>query len=863
YAVFNVFRGEENAFDGEAVDLFREMAADIGFALDNIDREIRRREAEKSLAESEARLSEIMENVGAYIYLKDSEGRYLYANRQMLDLWGRSLEEVVGFTAEKFHDSETAAKIRETDDKVLVEGEIVRREEFKTFPRTGKTMTCWSVNIPLRRKDGGIYALCGIATDISERIRLESSLREKERMLSESQRIAGIGSWRIEYPSGRIAWSDQSYRINRVRPERFGHTLEAFIKLIHPEDRQSMLDWIQSCLAGNSPAPLRVKILAGDGEARILEVQGELKRGPDGGPFEINGTMQDITERWLAERQLRLNAKVFECNQEGIVIADSDNYVVSVNRAYSEITGYAAEEVVGKNPRFLTAEKYDRGFYRKMWRDVRNKGRWQGEVFNRRKNGDFYPQWLSISVIRDETGRISHFIGIVNDMTEYKKAEERIRFLSNFDDLTGLPNLHLLRDRTEVALASAKRSQGTAVLMYIDLDRFKIVNDSLGHNAGDRLLKELSARLVRNLHGDDTLCRHGGDEFLLLLPNTDPEGAAHVARKILGYISEPFEIDGNRLMPTASIGVAVFPQDGVNFEYLVQSADAALFRAKKRGRNCFHFFTPQMHEQAQEVLQVENDLRLALERGELVLHYQPLIDAKSLRIVGAEALIRWRHPGKGMVPPGHFIPIAEESGLIVEIGNWVLNAAVRQMADWRAAGAPLVPVAVNLSAMQFRQDTFFQTVDTVLRASNLEPEALELELTENIAMENSERTIELLKRLHNLGVALSLDDFGTGYSSLGYLKRFKINKLKIDQSFVRGLGGNPEDETIVITIINMAKSLGFKTIAEGVETREQLVFLQERGCDVIQGYYFSRPVPADAFTELLMKGVPLSDPDGG
>ncbi|MBT9099514.1 EAL domain-containing protein [Methylovulum psychrotolerans] len=559
----------------------------------------------------------------------------------------------------------------------------------------------------------------------------------------------------------------------------------------------------------------------------------------------------DVTQRLEAEHQLRLSAQVFESSREGILITNADNKIVSVNKAYTDITGYTPAEVLGKPPSIVSSGKQDKKFYAAMWRSIIADGCWQGEVVNRRKNGELYPQWLSVSVIRNKNGQIIQYIGILSDLSEHHSAQERIQFLSNFDVLTQLPNRALLQDRAQLALASAKRINASVALMYLDLDRFKTINESLGPSIGDQLLKDLSVRLDTQLDSDYTLCRQGGDEFILLLPNTDAEDAAHIARKILDIVAQEFVVGGHRLTLTVSIGIAQFPEDGDTFEQLAQSADAALFRAKQNGRNNFQFFTRQMHEQAQETLQIENELRCALEQNELLLYYQPQVDAKTGKIVGAEALIRWQHPQKGMVPPGCFIPIAEESGLIIDIGDWVLQTAIQQTAAWQAAGLGIVPIAVNLSVVQFRQDTLYQKVVQALRLSKLDPTLLELELTEGIAMENTERTIGVLNQLHALGVALSIDDFGTGYSSLSYLKRFKINKLKIDQSFVRDLGRNPEDAAIVTAIIGMAKSLGFKTIAEGVETQEQLDFLRGQQCDEIQGYFFSKPIPAEQFAALL------------
>ncbi len=582
-----------------------------------------------------------------------------------------------------------------------------------------------------------------------------------------------------------------------------------------------------------------------------IEDQVMLIRDDHGKPVEIIGAWLDITERLDAEEKLRINAKVFESSREGILITNEKNEIISVNRAFTTITGHEPDDVIGKTPNIIISGNITPAFSDAMWENISRFGYWQGEIASRRKNGELYPQWLSISTIKGLNGKVSQHICIITDISERKIAEERIQFLSNFDPLTNLPNRTLLNDRTTLALASAKRTKSTAALMYLDLDRFKFINESLGPTAGDRVLKELAERLVASLYPEDTVCRQGGDEFIILLPNTDAEGAAHVAKKLLDVIAQPFNFNGQRIVLTTSIGIAAYPQDGLNFEQLAQSADAALYRAKHEGRNNFQFFARQMHEQANDVLQLENELRNATEHEQFLLHYQPQYDSKTSKIVGLEALIRWQHPEKGLVSPALFIPIAEESGLITEIGDWVLRTAVQQIATWQSAGLKAVPVAVNLSVVQFHQDTLYGSVCQILRDTKVDPNMLELELTEGIAMEDSERTLNVLNQLNTLGVRLSIDDFGTGYSSLSYLKKFKIDKLKIDQSFVRGLGSHPQDAAIITAIISMAKSLGFKTIAEGVETLEQLNFLIQHECDEIQGYYFSKPLPSNEVANLL------------
>jgi diguanylate cyclase (GGDEF)-like protein/PAS domain S-box-containing protein len=576
----------------------------------------------------------------------------------------------------------------------------------------------------------------------------------------------------------------------------------------------------------------------------------------DGHPSYI-GIMRDISERKRSEKELGLATKIFENIGEATVVTDAENNIVSVNPAFTEITGYAAKEVIGKNPRIMGSGRHDKEFFRSMWAAILDTGHWQGEIWDRRKNGDIYPKWLSISVVRDKPGgQIRNYIAIFSDITERKEAEKRIQFMAHYDALTGLPNRILLHDRLAHDISHAARSHKQVALLFLDLDRFKTINDSLGHNVGDLLLQSVAERLKECLRSGDTVARLGGDEFVVILPDLqEADYAATVARKILECVAAPHAVGGHELSTTASIGISVYPHDGSDRETLVKNADIAMYKSKEAGRNNYLFFTEEMNDRAEERLAMENSLRHALEREEFMLYFQPQVNSATGRIIGAEALIRWRHPSLGMVMPGTFIPIAEESGLIVAIGEWVLREACRQNRAWQMAGLPAVPVAVNLSAVQFRQKNLVEIVADTLRQTGLAPRHLELEITESSIIQNVETAINTLHELKAMGVLISIDDFGTGYSNLGYLKRFPIDKLKIDQSFVRDLTTSPDDATIVRLVINMAKSLQLKVIAEGVETREQLDFLSEHQCEEAQGYYFSRPVPEEDF-KLMLKAAP-------
>ncbi|HEX5363012.1 MAG TPA: EAL domain-containing protein, partial [Gallionella sp.] len=549
--------------------------------------------------------------------------------------------------------------------------------------------------------------------------------------------------------------------------------------------------------------------------------------------------------------QLRLHAGIFKNSHDAITITDMNGNIEAVNPAFSTITGYSSDEVVGKNPRFLQSGRQTQAFYAAMWNSLLSNGFWTGEVWNRRKDGSFYAAWLSISALRNAAGKVEHYIGVTSDNTDYKEAQERIRKMAFYDQLTGLPNRSLLRDRVDRLFAQMRRGEKSFAIMFIDLDNFKRVNDSLGHHMGDLLLQEVAHRLGHCVREVDTVSRQGGDEFVVLLPECDSDCAQAIAGRILDALSRPHHLEGNELVATPSIGISMFPRDARDFETLSKHADTALYRVKGEGRAGFQFFMPEMNIAAHKQLTVENQLRKAVESGGFTLHYQPQIDREQGKIIGMEALIRWDDPVLGSVPPDEFIPITEENGLIVPIGTWVLHEACAQNMRWQAMGLPPVPVSVNVSAVQMRQPNFVQVVADALEQSGLKPELLELELTERVAMADVERSVQIMHQLNALGVGLFIDDFGTGYSSLAYLKRFPLKKLKIDKSFVRDLETNADDRTIANSIILLAHGLNLSVVAEGVENVAQLDILNEQGCDAVQGYYFSRALPADEFTEFF------------
>ena len=557
-------------------------------------------------------------------------------------------------------------------------------------------------------------------------------------------------------------------------------------------------------------------------------------------------TFSDITERRASEETSRLAFEAIRHSGDGILVTDAEHRIISANPAFAAVTGYASEELIGNAPAIFASEGADDDFLQTLRESLEIAGVWKGEVWNRRRNGVVYPEWLSVSAVRAADGAPRNYVYLFSDMSERKAAQERIEFLAHHDPLTELPNRLLLRDRMEQAKAQALRLHSRVALMFLDLDRFKKINDSLGHPTGDALLKAVVERLKGCVRESDTISRQGGDEFIILLNEVrDSDAVARVADKIQQRMNRPFAIGGHTLITSFSIGVAIFPDDGEDFDILLQKADTAMYHAKEAGRNSHRFFTEQMNLQVVEHMNLETQLRQALENQEFVLHYQPQLDLQERTIIGVEALVRWNNPEKGLVPPAKFIPVAEESGLIVDIGAWVLREACRQARAWQDAGLPPFVVAVNLSAIQFKRLDLVNTVINALVLSDLDAQWLELELTESILLQDAEATLDTVHRLKALGLQLSVDDFGTGYSSLAYLKRFAVDKLKIDQSFVRDLVSDPDDAAIVRAIIQMAHSLKLRTIAEGVENKEVCNLLQLFRCDEVQGYWLARPMPAD------------------
>ncbi len=595
---------------------------------------------------------------------------------------------------------------------------------------------------------------------------------------------------------------------------------------------------------GAGPSAPHTPASAQNDELRIFLSRKFPVRDADGQLRAIGAICLDISERKQAEARLNQAAVVFNSSRDGVIIADASTRIIAVNRAFTEITGYSESEVLGKQPALLHSGLQDTAFYQQMWASVRQLGGWSGELWNRRRNGESYPEWLSISAVRDEHGELTHYVCVFTDLTQMKRSQEEVERLAHFDPLTGLANRQLFRIRLRNALERARRHQNRLAVLILDLDQFKDINDSLGHVLGDQVLKEVAGRLQHSLRESDVLARLGGDEMAVVIEELDDAAMAlSVAGKILAALSPPIHIDGHDLFVTASIGISVYPDNGSEADLLLRNADTALYRAKDQGRNRALCYEEALSQLATERLMLETGLRAALEHNELQLHYQPQFRLQDNSLFCVEALLRWSHPEQGWIPPSRFIPVAERSGLIEAIGDWVLQQALQQLRSWHDAGVPVPRVAVNLSTRQLH-DGLLPRVQQLLAQYRLPPSVLELEITESLVMAEPDLAMRVLAGLADLGITLAIDDFGTGYSSLAYLQKLHVHRLKIDRSFIQHLPDDDNDAALCLAILGMAHRLGLMVVAEGVETPGQRQFLQDNGCDVGQGWLFARALTA-------------------
>ncbi len=655
----------------------------------------------------------------------------------------------------------------------------------------------------------------------------------------------------LQYPFKSTYVSDAFSAITGFAPTDWYADQSLWTTRVHHDDLHDIINSI-GALSNQEQLDYQYRFQHKEGTYRWIHDKLIILRTPAGDIDEIFGAWMDITDYKKTEEELHLAAITFDTLQ-GIIITDPNEVILRVNKAFTVVTGYSAEEVIGKTPNILNSGKHDQSFFNEMWRQLTTEGKYTGEIWDRRKDGSIYPQWQCITAVKNNAGETTHYVAVFTDISEKKMFEDHITKLAFYDPLTELPNRRLLLERIELIMAQAKRKKTYGAIIFLDLDRFKVLNDSLGHHVGDELLKQVASRLKKAVREEDMATRLGGDEFVILV-NTHAEdineatnNTLNLAEKIMAILNQPYLLNNNEHFFSASMGITLF--SGARNEEaseLIQQADTAMYQSKEKGRNTISFFDQSMQEAADKRLQLENSLRVAIDQQQFTLYYQSQVDVDG-KLLSAEALVRWNHPEKGIISPLDFIPIAEETGLIIPIGTWVLHEACRQIKKWSVEGLNFGHIAINVSSRQFQQHNFVDQVKQAIADAGILPSQLMIELTESILIENIHITVGKMQQLTEYGISISIDDFGTGYSSLAYLTKFPLSQLKVDQSFVRNISHNANDEVIVETIIAMAKNLGLNVIAEGVENEQQLAFLVEKGCATFQGYYFSRPVIAEAF----------------
>ncbi len=805
-----------------------------------------RRRAERALRESERRLRTVVSNMPVVLFALDKDGRFTLSEGRGLEGLGLEPGSLLGQSI--FDVYAELPEIMEGVRRAIAGDNVQALVELNglTFDTTLS---------PVRRQNGEISEIIGVAANVTKRRKAQEELRESEerfRKLVEGS-VLGI----VIDHDGLPIFANQAYAdiFGYESPAEILH-LPSLDLLYHERDRKRIRSYSRARLKGmGAPPRYQFRGLRKSGESIWLETQVRVVQWK--GEPAVQSTVIDITEQKRMVENLRKLSQAVEQSPASVVITDTSGRIEYVNPKFFEITGYTAEEAIGQNPRILNSGHTPRHVYQGLWKTIQSGQEWRGEFHNRKKNGELFWEYASISPIKAADGTVTHFVAVKEDITLRKQYERRLIQQANFDEVTGLPNRFLALDRLSQALARARRHGHKVALMFLDLDRFKRVNDTLGHPAGDRALREAGLRIRGCLREEDTVARLGGDEFTVILPGLESAiDAEPAANKILEAFAEPLAVDEWEVFLTPSIGITIWPDDGGDADELMRNADSAMYRAKELGRNTVRFFTPELNERAMARAHIEGRIRHALDRGEFSLHYQPMVDLRSGQIVRAEALLRWSNPELGQIPPDEFIPLAEDIGLIMPIGEWVLETACLQARDWQKHEEAPRTVSVNVSSRQFRGANLVKAVLGALKNAEMPPRSLELEITENLLMADLPDVTIALRELEMLGINLSLDDFGTGYSSLSYLRRFPVDVLKIDKSFIQDLTTDAETAKLVEAIITMAQSLKLQVVAEGVETVEQMAFLQHHGCDLGQGYYFSRPLPNDDFLDLVSNWSP-------
>ena len=770
------------------------------------------------------------------------DGRWLRVNDRLC--------EMLGFTRAELRQSEKLSFIHPEDRERAAQelqdiaaGKVAKHVgERRYVAKDGAIVPVWTSTTFIAGHDEASNFVAVVVEDISARKAAEEALKESEERFSLAMKGSNEGVWDWRLKDNRTYLSPRWKSMLGYEDHELADTPESWEPLLGPGDAEKVATQVRALEAGDSTGyEIELKMRHKNGHwvdilSRAFPVFDENHR-----MTRLVGTHLDISERKRAETDLRRAATVFASTHEGIIITDAGGRIERVNPAFQLITGYTEDEVRGQSAGILRSGRQADEYYSEMWRELKERSYWQGEIWNRRKDGAIYPEWLTISAVRNENGEVTNYIGAFTDITRLKQSEARLEYLAHYDPLTHLPNRFFLRERIQAAIAAGRISGETRAILYLDIDRFKTINDSLGHRTGDELLVTAAERWRTCLTTDDVLARVGGDEFVVLLEPATPQRAMDVANELIAEASKPFAFaDGREAYVGLSVGVTTFPNEGDDADALLQQADSALYAAKAN-RTGVRFYAPALTQAARRQLDLEAGLRRGLERGELALQYQPLVSLADRRAFGVEALVRWRSP-TGLIPPMQFIPMAERTGLIVALGEWVLREACTRMKSWLDAGYDLQTMAVNLSPRQFDLPDICERICAILEATGLPPSKLEIEITESALMEQGRNATRKLEELKTLGLRVAVDDFGTGHSSLSYLKHFPIDKLKLDRSFIIDIPGDPTSMEIAAAIIRLGQSLQLNVLAEGVETEAQADFLALAGCPTAQGYLFAKPL---------------------
>lgn len=809
-----------------------------------------RKRGENEILTTKNQLQATMDAIPDLLFEIDGEGRYYSYHAPHSQLLLTSHELLLDKKLTEILPSNAVEICQSALQEAQQQGWSIGKQIKLTHPQDGDFWFELSVSVKHTASMQEPHFIV-LSRDITERKRMEDALKASEEQFRNLFTQAPLGIAVIDSLTGHI------YKANQKYADIVGLTVEElqcvnWMQITHPDDVQADLDNMALMNAGKTDGfSMEKRYIHPEGIVWVnITVARMLLQTKDSTCHLC--IIEDITNRKQAEIELRIAATAFE-SQQAMVITDADSIILRINAAFTETTGYTAEDAIGQKMDLIKSGRHDKAFYQAMWESINTTGSWQGEIWDRRKNGEVYPKWLTITAVIGNDGKVSHYVGTHMDITERKATEEYINRLAFYDPLTQLPNRRLLQERLKQGIKVNRRTNSQMAVLMMDLDKFKAVNDTLGHAAGDELLQQVAERIQVQLREVDMVARLGGDEFVILIENISHyDHIARVANAIIYNLSQPFRLcQSYDVIIGTSIGIAIHPQHGDTVEELIDNADTALYHAKDQGRGCFAYFSDELTQKAHQRIVLESRLRHAIEHEVLRIYFQPQIDINSGQIVGAEALLRWYDPVEGYIPPSQFIELAEETGLIVPMGEWVLRETCKLGQQWLVQGLPPITLAVNVSPYQFRRCDMNALVAKVLDDTGFPVEYLELEITESGLMDNQQHAMDILNNLHQQGVHLAIDDFGTGYSSLAYLKYFPIDVLKIDKTFIDDIPFLQGDMAITATIIAMAHHLGFKVLAEGVETIEQLAFLREQGCDSYQGYLYSKPLPVSEFVNLL------------